>query len=116
MELKEFIQKVIADAVDAVDGYSINSEREVSLVSMGDRRTIEFDIAVSAEEKTEFKGSGGVRVLSFVEAGAGAGSETKNSTVSRITFGVNVSPLTKKEEKKRDADYARTFNGVDNWV
>jgi len=98
MELKEFIKKVIDDAVQAVDESSSTASRSVTLAKRDDRRTIEFDVAVSAEEKTTAEGKAGVRVLAFIEAGGNMGSETKNSTVSRITFGVDVNTITKQEQ------------------
>jgi hypothetical protein len=105
MELKEFIKKVIADTVEAVDESSGSASREITLMNTPDHRTIEFDVAVVAEEKTTTSGKAGVKVLAFVEAGANMGTESKNSTVSRITFGVNVSTQTKKEYAAQTAQY-----------
>jgi hypothetical protein len=105
MELKEFIKKVIKDTVEGVEESSDSSVRTVNLASRPDRRTIEFDVAVSAEEKTTAEGKAGVKVLAFMEAGGNVGSESKNSTVSRITFGVDVNSLTKSEQAQRQAQY-----------
>ncbi len=110
MELKEFVKKVISDAVEAVDETSQVSSREVTLASRSDRRTIEFDVAVSAEEKTTTDGKAGVRVLNFIEAGVDAGSESKNSTISRITFGVDVDTSTKLENANQKADREAYYN------
>lgn len=98
MELKEFVSKVIEDTMKAVDECGKTSSRDVHLANRPDRRTIEFDVAVSAEEKTTATGKAGVKVLAFIEAGGNIGSESKNSTVSRITFGVDVSNMTKNEK------------------
>jgi hypothetical protein len=103
MELKEFISKVISDTIQAVDESSQSASHDVNLASRTDRRTIEFDVAVSAEEKTTAEGKAGVKVLAFMEAGGNIGSESKNSTVSRITFGVDVSTLTKIERAQQQA-------------
>lgn len=107
MELKEFIKKVIDDAIQGVDESSLNASRSVNLARRDDKRTIEFDVAVSAEEKTTTEGKAGVKVLSFIEAGGNLGSEVKNSTVSRITFGVDVNNMTKQEELLQQAQIDR---------
>ena len=103
MELKEFIKKVIADTVEAVDESSGSASRIITLASRTDRRTIEFDVAVSVEEKETTEGKAGVKVLAFMEAGASIGVESKNSTVSRITFGVDVSTSTKEEQNQQQS-------------
>ncbi|MBU6392873.1 MAG: hypothetical protein KGQ83_11640 [Planctomycetes bacterium] len=105
MELKEFVKKVIADAVEAVDESSATASRNITLAYRPNRRTIEFDVAVSAEETESTDGKAGVKVLSFMEAGANVGSEIKNATVSRITFGVDVSTITKGENAALQAMY-----------
>ena len=105
MELKEFVKKVIADAVEAVDESSATASRDITLAHRPDRRTIEFDVAVSAEETKNTDGKAGVKVLSFMEAGANVGNETKNATVSRITFGVDVSTSTKGEDAAMQARF-----------
>ena len=105
MELKDFIKKVIADTVEAVDESSNGATRKVTLAHRTDKRTIEFDVAVSVEETKKTDGKAGVKVLSFMEAGAGVGKESKNSTVSRITFGVDVNTSTKQEEAEEEASY-----------
>jgi hypothetical protein len=105
MELKEFVKKVIADAVKAVDESSATASRDITLAYRQDKRTIEFDVAVSAEETKSTDGKAGVKVLSFMEAGANVNNETKNATVSRITFGVDVSTSTKRENAMLQAVY-----------
>ena len=99
MELREFIKKVIADAVQAVDESSRIASRTITLTSKGDKRTIEFDVAVSAEETNRKGGKGGVKVLAVFEARGGISHESRNSTVSRITFGVDVDSSTKVERQ-----------------
>lgn len=97
MELKEFIKKVIADAIEAVDESSSTAVREVYLASRNDKRTIEFDVAVSVEKTKSAQGKAGIRVLSFLEGGGELSSGSKNSKVSRISFGVDVDSRTKAE-------------------
>lgn len=94
MELKEFVKKALLDLVNAVDEANESLDRKLTLISSKDNRTIEFDVAVSVEEDTAEKGSGGgeIRVLNFISAG-GKGEVAhaiKNSTVSRVKFGVDV--------------------------
>ena len=108
MDLKEFVKKVIADTVEAVDESSATASRQITMAQRTDRRTIEFDVAVTAEETTSKSGNAGVKVLSFVEAGGDIGSQSKNSTVSRVTFGVDVSSRTKNEIANRN----RVINSV----
>lgn len=98
MELKEFIKKVIKDAVEAVDEASSEATRGVQLALRSDKRTIEFDVAVSVEETKSMQGKAGIKVLSFMEGGAELGSGSKNSKVSRIVFGIDVNSMTKNEE------------------
>ncbi len=63
MELKEFIKKVIADTVEAVDESSASASRNIVLASKSDKRTIEFDVAVTVEETTTAQGGAGIRCL-----------------------------------------------------
>ena len=97
MDLKEFVSKAITDIIQAVDKASENSVKEPELAARPDKRTIEFDIAVSAENTDTKSGKAGIRVLEFAEAGGNLSKETKNSTVSRIVFGIDVSRKTKEE-------------------
>jgi hypothetical protein len=100
MNLLEFVSQAISEIVQAVDDVGTKSSRSIYLESTGETRTIEFDIAVSAEEMSAAKGGAGIRVLQFMEAGGDMTSEIKNSTVSRIRFGVRVSKTTKNEAER----------------
>lgn len=90
MELKEFIKKVLLDITGAINEANSERDREFIFVDKTSARTIEFDIAVSAEENVSQGGKGGIKVWNFVEAGGNIAGEMKNSTVSRISFGVNI--------------------------
>lgn len=103
MELKEFINKAIDDIVEAVKLSDNSAERKIILSGANPNRTIEFDIAVSAEEKTEGSVEGGIKVLSLAQGKAGKRNESTNSTVTRIKFGVNVSEYTKHQEEPYNA-------------
>ena len=70
---------------------------------------MEFDIAVSVEDTDAKSGKAGIKVLQFAEAGGDISKETKNSTVSRIKFGINVDTATKAEEMRANAT-AQAYN------
>lgn len=94
MDLKDFTQKVIVDIVQGVSEAKQKTGQNVyfplALPKDGHTRTIEFDVAVSIENTTDAEGRGDIKVLEFLQAGGGISRITKNSTVSRIKFGVNV--------------------------
>jgi len=92
MNLKDFINETITSIVDGLKDATSQIGREVSLVGSEStaHRHIEFDVAVSVEQSGKTEGGGKIKVLSFVEAGGDKTSETKNSTISRIKFGVVV--------------------------
>jgi len=100
MELKDFIKKVLTDLVDAVEETRSASVRDMRLSNNIENRTVEFDIAVSVEDVNSKSGKAGIRVLQFAEAGGDISKETKNSTVSRVKFGVNVDGITKIENQE----------------
>ncbi|MBI4138001.1 MAG: hypothetical protein HY482_00175 [Candidatus Wildermuthbacteria bacterium] len=99
MELKEFIKQALVDVAKAVDESSSASMREIYLLPTADSRTVEFDIAVSVEKENTKGGKVGIKVLEFVEGGGTLESISRNSTVTRIRFGVHVSSATKAEEE-----------------
>lgn len=110
MELKEFISKVILDIVEAVDESGEKSKRNLLLQGNDSNRTIEFDIAVSAENTNTATGKAGIKVLEFAEAGGNIEKENKNSTVTRIKFGISVSAWTKDESKRAEQKMLNQFN------
>ncbi len=99
MELKDFVKKVLVDLDVAVSEARGEMQREVRFTDGKDQRTVEFDIAVSAEEINAAEGKTGVRVLQFAEAGGSMSKENKNSTVSRVKFGIRIDSMTKEEER-----------------
>jgi hypothetical protein len=99
MELKEFVKKVIIDLDLAVKEAGQETEYSVSFSDKKEKRTIEFDIAVTTEDIDTKSGKTGIRVLQFAEAGGKISKENKNSTVSRISFGVHVDTITKQERQ-----------------
>lgn len=107
MELKDFIKKVLIDLDNAVIEASRESNHNISFSDNKDRRTVEFDIAVTTEEIDSKSGKTGIRVLSFAEAGGDISKENKNSTVSRITFGVHIDSMTKARMQEINNQYKR---------
>lgn len=99
MELKDFVKKVLVDLDAAVSEARSETQRDVSFTDGKDQRTVEFDIAVSAEETNAKSGKAGVKVLQFAEGGGSMSKENKNSTVSRVRFGVRIDSMTKEEER-----------------
>ena len=98
MNLKDFVKNVLVDLNDAVDearGKPLN--RNVQFSQNEQRRTIEFDIAVTAEERGSKQGGGGVRVLQLADIGGKTSKTKTNTVVSRITFGLYIDPLTHQE-------------------
>jgi len=66
------------------------------------------------EEETDTKnGKAGIRVLQFAEAGGDLSKENKNSTVSRIQFGVHIDSMTKEEDLRRSAEWAASNRETD---
>ncbi len=103
MELKEFVKSIIRDVVDAVEETRDESSRDMYLASAKEGRTIDFDIAVTVEDSIEGKGKAGIKVLGLIEGGGKITKDKKNSTVSRIKFGVDIDRWTKEESGRLEA-------------
>lgn len=110
MELKEFIKKVLLDINGAVNDASDEAKRRIEIYGVPNNRHIEFDIAVSVEETSAKSGNAGVKVLSFAQAGGDVSIENKNSTVSRIKFGVYIDNVT-REERERQKTQSKINDG-----
>lgn len=106
MEIKEFVKKVLIDLVEAVEESRGQSVRDMYLEHNETNRTVEFDIAVAVEDKTKQGGTAGIKVLELVQGGGELSKEARNSTVSRIKFGVSIGRMTREEtaEQNRKAD------------
>jgi hypothetical protein len=116
MELKEFVKDVLIQLNSAVDEARETSSRDIHFSEKDDKRTIEFDIAVSAEKKDSTAGKTGIRVLQFAEAGGDISKEYKNSTVSRIIFGLRIDPSTKVEHSEQIARMEAHNNNLPNHI
>ncbi|MBU1092438.1 hypothetical protein KJ836_02090 [Patescibacteria group bacterium] len=113
MELKDFVKKVLLDLVQAVEEVRGESVRDMRLSNHKGERTVEFDIAVSAESSSGLSGKAGVRVLQFAEAGGDINKEAKNSTVSRVRFGIDIDSLTKEEDARQMREMQALNSGQD---
>lgn len=99
MELKNFIKNVLVEIIEGVDEASEDSLRGFNLSSVQGSRTIEFDIAVTAESESNLATGAGIKVLGLLKADANGKEKTKKSEISRIQFGVNVDTQTKEEKE-----------------
>lgn len=97
MEIKDFVKGVLKDVVDAVEEVRSESSRDMYLDSEKNGRTVDFDIAVTVEDSAEGKGRAGIKVFQLVESGGEIAGSIKNSSISRIKFGVHIARWTKKE-------------------
>lgn len=52
---------------------------------------VEFDVAITAVEKSEAGGGGGIQVMSFLTAKGEKTQATESSTVSRVKFEIPIS-------------------------
>jgi hypothetical protein len=100
MELKDFVKKVIVDLDQAISEANEETQREVRFKGVKETRTaLEFDVAVTVESTDTAKGKGGIKVWGIAEAGVDGTIQSKNSTVSRVSFGVDVGEYTKTEKQ-----------------
>ncbi len=96
MDLKNFISKTITGIINGLDDVSSKlKNKKVGMYSMGkdNRRHIEFDVAVAVENKKGKSGGANINVLQVFGGGGKITSESINSTVSRIKFGVRISDI-----------------------
>ncbi len=116
MNLQEFVKDVLVQINAAVDEAGALTSREIRFSEKDNARTIEFDIAVSAEDARGVTGKSGIKVLQFIEAGGDISKENKNSTVSRIVFGLRIAPSTKiEQEANSNAVIAHNADAHSQW-
>jgi hypothetical protein len=107
MELREFvaetliaIQEGVRDAILGIDERKVTGKvNPVWNVDPGAKvdwrdyvQSVEFDVAVTATDKAEATGKGGIKVLTIAEFGAEGSKSTERSTVSRIKFSIPIVP------------------------
>jgi len=112
MDLKDFTKNVLIDLDTAVSEAREETSRDITFTGSKENRTVELDIAVAVENSTEKSGSAGIKVLEFAKSDGKMSSESKNSTVSRVKFGINFETLTKEEDGVRVAKMNAQFNDV----
>lgn len=104
MELKEFVKKVIIDLDQAVSEANTETKREIRFKGVKEHRTaLEFDVAVTVESTESGNGGGEIKVWGIGQVGATGSAELKNSTVSRVSFGVDINEYTKAETREHNA-------------
>ena len=110
MELKEFVKKVIIDLDEAVSEANDKTKREVRFKGIKEQRTsLEFDVAVTAESTDSGEGGGEIKVWGIGQVGATGSKEQKNSTISRVSFSVDIAEYTKMEKQELDRKIANQF-------
>lgn len=114
MELKEFVKNVLTDLVGSVEEVRNESKRDMRLSNTKENRTIEFDIAVTVEDSTANSGKAGIKIYKVIEGGGDISKESKNSSVSRIKFGVNIDESTKEEHDKMQKDWEKIDAGSED--
>lgn len=110
MELKVFVKNILKDLVDAVEETRQDCSRDMRLDSNKDSRTVEFDIAVTVEDATSSSGKAGIKIFQIIEGGGDVSKEYKNSSVSRVKFGVHVDPITKTERTQMNSQFNNSNN------
>lgn len=90
MELKEFIKQSLVDITTGVDEAAKETNKPMAVVSSGDNRTVEFDIAVTVEGRSGSQAGAGIKVLELVNIGGKISSDSANTNVSRVRFGVSI--------------------------
>ena len=112
MDLKEFVKRVIIDLDQAVSEANNETKREVRFKGVKEQRTaVEFDVAVTVESTGSGKTGGEIKVWGIGQLGATGTTESRNSTVSRVSFGVDIAEKTKAEQAAQNVMITRQFNG-----
>lgn len=103
MDLKSFIKQVLIDVVSAVEEAERVSGREI-IFQVRDGQNMQFDVAVTAEDSET--ADAGIQILKIVKGGMN--TEVKNSTTSRLSFSLFISPqrgVVKMGERKLQHEF-----------
>jgi len=122
MDLKEFIKSAMVDIVTGVEDAKteLGNQQNHICPPMGPAyadkfsialngfnglyyQQIEFDIAVTAENKSDNGAKAGIKVLGL-EANLGSGMTSNNSTLSRIKFHVPLGLSSRKNNESESKD------------
>jgi hypothetical protein len=103
MELKDFVKKVILDLDSGVTEANALSGRNIRFSGVvGQKTALEFDVAVTVESETGSEGGAGIKVWG-IGLGGSKSEDVRNSTVSRVSFGIDISSATKQEIQEQNA-------------
>ncbi|WGF90770.1 hypothetical protein [Marinivivus vitaminiproducens] len=85
------IQTGVANAIDQRSDKAgvISPLSNSKIITKGEIQIVEFDVAVTASDKTDVDGHAGIKVLSL-NIGGGGSTSSQLSTVSRMRFSVPV--------------------------
>ena len=113
MELKDFIVSAITSITDGVAEADAKIKEKGGMVNPGThqydenvptfvypRTTLNFDIAISATQTKDGSAEATAKIW-VVEAKLGGGVESKNESVSRLSFSVDVVLPSDKDQIKR---------------
>lgn len=115
MELKEFVKKVIIDLDEAISEANDAAKREVRFRGVkGQRTSLEFDVAVTVESALGGSGGGGIKVWGIGQVDGKGNYEQINSTVSRVSFGVDISNFTKNEMEEKNRQLNSMASSIRN--
>ena len=112
MYLKEFVKTVVLQIDAALSEAREISARDILITNSANSKSVEFDIAVTAESGDISKIGGVIKVLEFFSLGTESTDIVKNESVSRIKFGINLSDRTKVEQQEFDNQLDASFGGV----
>lgn len=116
MEVKDFVSKVLIDLDAAIEEARNNTSRDIYFSVNKNSRTVEFDIAVTTEKESAKSGKAGIKVLGLADGDANLSSQSRDSLVSRIQFGVHISPQTKSEERAEAAEIEAINSRAPNFI
>jgi len=138
MELKEFVKKTLTQIAAGVEeslesvrdsgGYVnpatrtntkiSNNTHFASMPNGSNVFLIDFDVAITVDDKAGTGAEAKLKVASFLSLGVGGDSENKSSSTNRISFQVPlalpVDPISENELKSRDAEQKRKSQEFEN--
>ena len=100
MDLKDFTKQVVKSVVEATEELSTSLDRDIHFDPIG-KKHIEFDVAVTVENKEGKSNEGGINVWNVMGVKGGSHSGKDTSTVNRIQFSLIVPETNSKLAKQR---------------
>ena len=102
MDLKTFLSDTLVSIVGGVSDANEKIGKQQFVIYNVERNVIEFDVAVTVESTDTGKGGGEIKVWGIGQIGANGSTELKNSTISRVSFGVDIAEYTKAEKAEQN--------------